>query len=228
MKEIIEFWDKALSLSDEQKKEMREYSSDEWRDLAPSEKLFDAAASLGSCRKVLDYGCGNAWAGIIAANSGCGSVTAVDPAKGAADTAKLYVETFGIPDRMEVSCVDTQWLKTVPDRSYDGLICSNVLDVILPEDAEFILREMSRIVTDDARVIIGMNHYISPEEAKEKSIDLGDGNCVYVDGVLRLVSRSDEEWTDILGRYLKVIRVDHFAWPGETSERRRLFFLGKA
>ena len=226
-KAIIDFWDRALALSDEDKKEAQQFSADDWKELAPSEKLFNAASSLGSCKKVLDYGCGNAWAGIIAAKSGCEHVTAVDPAQGAVSTAKVYAGVFGAEDRMEISCEDTSWLSKAPANTYDGLICSNVLDVIPADASDALISDMARIVTDDARVIIGMNYYIAPDVAKEKGIDLKDGKYLYVDGVLRMVSRSDEEWKDIFSKYFVVEKLEHFAWPGESEERRRLFCLRK-
>ncbi len=224
-KSIIDFWDKALSLSEEDKKELSGYSADDWKELAPSEKLYQAAASLGSCDKVLDYGCGNGWGGIVAARSGCKDVTAVDPAQGAADSARFYAEVFGAKDNMKIECIDTDWLKNVPADTYDGFICSNVIDVVMPDVAEAILSEAGRIVKKNGRAIIGMNYYISPEAAAAKGLDLKDGLFMYVDGILRLVSRSDEEWTKILGRYFTVERIEHFAWPGESEERRRLFYL---
>ena len=70
-----------------------------------------------------------------------------------------------------------------------------------------------------------MNFYMSPERAAEKGEELVNGNMVYEDGVLRLVSRSDEEWAQIFSPWYSVEKLDHFAWPGESAERRRLFIL---
>ena len=67
-------------------------------------------------------------------------------------------------------------------------------------------------MTDNASVIIGMNYYLSPEQAVERGTELQDGNCVYVNLVLRLVSFSDEEWTAIFSPYFTVEELDHFAW----------------
>ena len=97
-----------------------------------------------------------------------------------------------------------------------------------PESAEEILRESARIVRQDADVIIGLNFWMSPEKAAERGIQLTDGNRLYVDGVLRLVSRSDEEWEKIFAPWYTVERLEHFAWPGETAETRRLFYLRPA
>lgn len=56
---LIEFWDKAFSMSEEDMMQEKETGKDSWSDLAPSEKLFKAAVSLGCAGKVLDYGCGS-------------------------------------------------------------------------------------------------------------------------------------------------------------------------
>ena len=221
---LIGFWDKALALSEEDREACREEAAD-WKDMAPSEKLLKAAEALGQKKKVLDYGCGSGWAGIAAAKSGCPDVTAVDVSEGPAGAARFYAALFGAEDRMHVRCTAPDWLESVPDGTYDGFICSNVLDVVPPETAENILREAARIVTPDADVIIGLNYCLSPEKAAERGLELKDGRKLYVDGVLRLVSRSDEEWAEVFAPYFTVERLEHFAWPGEAAETRRLFYL---
>ena len=102
-----------------------------------------------------------------------------------------------------------------------------MLDVVPPETAAEILRELARISTDDASVIIGLNFYLSPEAAAQRNMNLADGNRLYVDGVLRLVSRSDDEWKKEFKSFFSVERLEHFAWPGEEKETRRLFYLKK-
>jgi hypothetical protein len=46
-----------------------------------------------------------------------------------------------------------------------------------------------------------------------------------MDGVLRLVSRTDAEWEAILAPYFEVESLTYFAWQGEEEEKRRLFRL---
>ena len=44
---LIAFWDKAFALSDEDQKQRLEDGGPDWKEIAPSEKLFQAACSLG-------------------------------------------------------------------------------------------------------------------------------------------------------------------------------------
>jgi 2-polyprenyl-3-methyl-5-hydroxy-6-metoxy-1,4-benzoquinol methylase len=224
---LISFWDKAFAMSEEEKKQMLEGDVEDWKELAPSEKLFHAACALGQRKRVLDYGCGNAWASIIAAKSGCADVTAVDAAPGAVQAARLYAERYGVSDCVNTECVSPDWLQGIPAGTYDGLICSNVLDVVPPETAEVILQGLARVTAPDGLMIVGLNYYLSPEAATAKGLELVDGNRLYVDGVLRLVSRTDEEWANSFSPWYSVEKLDHFAWPGEAKETRRLFWLRK-
>lgn len=224
---LIAFWDKAFALSEADQKQMFEGGGSDWKEIAPSEKLYQAACSLGKRNKVLDYGCGNAWASIIAAKSGCADVTAVDAAPGAVQATRLYAARYGVADRVHAVCSDSNWLQSIPDDTFDGLICSNVLDVVPPENAEEILRDLARVATRDGTVIVGLNYYLPPEAAAARNMDLADGNRLYIDGVLRLVSRTDEEWARIFSPWFTVEKLEHFAWSGEVKETRRLFWLRK-
>lgn len=224
---LISFWDHAFSMSEEEKSQLQQQESEGWKDLAPSEKLFQAARSLGHLKKVLDYGCGNAWAAIIAAKGGCPDVTAVDMAPSAVRAARIYAAHFGVADRIHPDCIASGWLQSIPAETYDGVFCSNVLDVVPPETAEEIIRESVRIIRPDGIMIVGLNYYLSPEAAAARSMELTGGNRLYVDGVLRLVSRTDEEWTQFFSSCFTVEGLEHFSWPGEAKETRRLFRLRK-
>ena len=226
---LLSFWNGAFALTEEERKQTEEEvdPGDGGRSLAPSQKLWNAARSLGSRRCVLDYGCGSGWAGIAAAKAGCRHVVCADTATNGIEAARLYGRLMGTENAIEYVHIPADWLSRQPEGRYDGLICSNVLDVIPTEAAEEILRHAARAVTADADVIIGLNHYMEPKEDAERHITLQHGNHIYVNGILRLVSRTDAEWEELLERYFAVIRLEHFAWPGETAERRRLFFLRK-
>ena len=97
--------------------------------------------------------------------------------------------------------------------------------MIPPETARDILLGAAKAVTEDALVIVGLNYYLSPEAAAERGMSLAEGRLLYIDGVLRLVSRTDGEWEEIFSPWFAVEGLDYFAWPGETAERRRLFRL---
>lgn len=220
------FWDGVFAVSEAEKEEIRKSGAGPWEELAPSEKLLKAACGLGGKRKVLDYGCGNGWAAIAAAKSGCLDVTAAEIAPNAVEATRFLAQLFDVDDRVHPVCIGEDWLSTVPAETYDGFFCSNVLDTVPPETAEAILREAARVVTPDAEVLIGLNYRLSPEAAAEKGMPLTDGCKAYLDGVLRLVSRTDAEWEAFFAPYFTVIALEYFTWTGEPAGKdRRLFRL---
>lgn len=226
-KNLVEFWDGAFTIPEEEKQAIRESGLSGPDEMAPSEKLLKAAAGLGARKKVLDLGCGNGWAAAAAAKNGCGDVTAADPAPNAAETARFIAELCGVGDRVHAVCGGNDWLKTVPAGTFDGIFISNVLDTVPPETAEELLREAARVAAEDAEIVIGLNYYLSPEKAAEKDMELTDGCKLYMDGVLRLVSRTDEEWAELFAPYFTVESLEYYAWQGEPEEKRRLFRLRK-
>ncbi len=118
-------------------------------------------------------------------------------------------------------------LKSVTPESFDGIVCSNVLDVAPMETSREIVKELARIAENEAKIVIGLNFYMSKDMAEKRKIELVEDKYLFSDGVLRLTSLSDDEWKDIFTQYFAVENLDHFAWPGEEKETRRLFLLTK-
>ena len=95
------------------------------------------------------------------------------------------------------------------------------------ETGDEILANLSRIATKGARIVIGLNFYLSPEAAMARNMELVEDKYLFVQGILRLTSLSDAQWRDRFAPYCEVERLDDFAWPGEEKETRRLFVLRK-
>jgi hypothetical protein len=54
---------------------------------------------------------------------------------------------------------------------------------------------------------------------KPHSVDIAcEERLWYMDGVLRIVSRTDEEWARLFSPLFEVESLEHFAWPGENEE----------
>ncbi len=229
--DALKFWDAAFELNDEDKEQViKEIDADiSWKGLASSEKLRDVMLEhLLGCKKVLDYGCGEGWAGITLSKAGCNDVTCVDVVENAIKFANFLSIAYGVTSNYKAKYVSTDWISKEEENSYDGIFCSNVIDVLPADVAEDIIRNISRIATKDAKIIISMNYYLEPVSRPDKNIEVKNGNEIYLNGILRVVSRTDEEWAEILSDYFEVEKIEYFAWPGETVEKRRIFILKNA
>lgn len=223
---LKDFWDKALYLSESDKDEIKKnIKGDEFKDFAPSPKLYDSVSMLSNQSLVLDYGCGSGWASIILAKLGTKKIVGVDVSGSAIDALNFYKNVFNVEDIIEGIKIDSSWLKNEEDNKYDGFVCSNVLDVIPKEMMLDILKEIHRILSKDALMVIGLNYYLDPKVAQEKGLNLVSGNELYVDGVLRLVNYSSEELKEIFSEYFIIDSLTYFRWMGEDKDTRRLFIL---
>lgn len=225
--ELVQFWDEAIKLPEDYKKQELDRVDRDYKELAPSEKLLNAVSELGSCKKVLDYGCGSGWASIVAIKSGCKDVTAVDLGNNIIDAINFYAEVYGVKEHLNAIAISPDWLHSVPSETYDGFVCSNVLDVIPLETTQDIIEQVARVVKKDAKIVIGLNFFMPEETAKSRGIELVDGKYLIMDGVLRLTSLKDEEWIQLFSPLFEIVKLDYFAWPGEPRETRRLFILKK-
>ena len=225
---LVEFWNKGFGISEEDKDEIkRSINPDvDYKSLAPSQKQYDAIVSFKGCSNVLDYGCGSGWASIIMAKNGVSHIDAVDVAKNAKEMVDAYSEGFKVSDKINAFAIDKDWLARQERNKYDGLFCSNVIDVIPLDMAKEIVKEASRVVKPGSKVIFSLNYYIDPVLMKNRGAEVS-GSLVFIDGVLRLNSMTDEEWISIFKMYFKDLKIDYYAWPNEAKETRRLFTLIK-
>lgn len=226
-KTLVEFWNKGFELSEEDKKqiEVSKGTADDLKGFALSPKLFDIVCSFKDKNNVLDYGCGSGWASLIIAKFGANKVTSVDVAPNSIEMLNSYKKAFEVNNIIDTFAIDENWLGTQEDK-YDGFFCSNVIDVVPLNMAKEIVKNAAKAVKKGARVVFSLNYYIPVKMMEDKGHKV-DGPHVYIDGVLRLTSLTDEEWSSIFKKYFKLIKLDYFAWPGEAKETRRLFVLEK-
>jgi SAM-dependent methyltransferase len=226
--DVVQFWNRAFEMSETEKDQFTQEFDPEngWKELAPSEKLRDILVeNLSDCQNVLDYGCGEGWAGIALSKTGCENVTCVDVSENAVKFAAFLGHICGAGTGFQTECVSPYWIEKAKEDSFDGVFCSNVVDVLPSDIAEDIIKNIARIAEKGAKIIISMNYYQKAVSRPEKNLEVRNGNEIYINGILRMVSRTDEEWSEILGRYFDVERIEHFSWPGETEETRRIYIL---
>ncbi|MBO4666676.1 MAG: 50S ribosomal protein L11 methyltransferase [Bacilli bacterium] len=225
---LLAFWNQSLKLNeDEFNKTKGTIDPDkDWESLAPSTKLIDALKELKDATNVLDYGCGSGWASIVLAKLGAQKITATEVAPNAIQSANAYIEAFGETSKIKTLLINEVWLKEQSKHQYDGFYCSNVIDVVPLSMAKDIIASSYEVTAPLAKVIFSTNYYIDPEKMKERGFQV-DGTKIYIDGILRLNSLTDEEWTNIFKTYYKKVDIRYFAWPGEKEEHRRIFILSK-
>ena len=223
---LVDFWNKSFNLDEDARKQLKVNINIEYKFLAPSIKQFEVLEGFAGCNNVLDYGCGSGWASIIMAKSGVKQIDAVDVASNSKDMVNLYSEAFNVGSIIGAYTVDENWLSAQDDNKFDGFFCSNVIDVIPLEMAKEIVKQSARVTTKEAKVVYSLNYYIDSELMAKKGFNV-EGSLVYIDGILRLNSLDDEEWSNLFKQYFKDVKLIYYSWPNEEKETRRLFILSK-
>lgn len=228
--QALDFWNSAFTLSDEDRaKHQKEITPDsDPAALAISMQLAQfVKENLAGCKKVLDYGCGEGWAGMSLCKQSCKDVTCVDLAENAIETVKYLAKLHGINEGFAAMAVSQDWLGAQPPESYDGVVCTCVLDVVPSEICKGIIKNLAKVCKKGATAVIGLNYYAEPVDKPEKNIYIKNGNELYLDGILRMVTRTDSEWEQLFSPYFDVEKLEYYAWNSETEPKRRMFVLKK-
>lgn len=176
------------------------------------------------CENILDVGCGTGYALIGAKLLGHKMKKGLgfDASNHAIRIAKQTVELSHIDD-LSFVVADESFLSTIPDQSYDGIICSNFLDVIPKEMSQLIIKEIQRILSDEGFFLLKLNFEL--DEAlieKIKMVEIEE-NTYQIDGVIRAYNLSTEKWIEQFNQF-KLLTSDGFQRAPHLPEDRILWF----
>ena len=177
--------------------------------------------------RVLDFGCGTGdiifqYIQNFPEKKGVGIDEAEEGISFAKETAKLsqYKNLhFFTGDIDTLSCFETA--------EFDGIILSNVLDVMPEQVDEKLLTEINRILCPGGYLFVKLNPYYKNTELQEMSYKKDDGHLYEKDGILRLHQETTEHWKRIFTRYGAIVRYVEFQYPWQEG-LNRLFLIKKS
>ncbi len=172
---------------------------------------------------VLDFGCGSGTLLFMCANRGTKQHYGIDLASEgiAYANSRARLMTKG---EYHFSVGSIEELYIIEDSCMDGIILSNIIDNMYPEDVHLLLKECKRILKDKGKMFIKLNPFISDEQIAEwnlKEIETG----VYDDGFI-LWNRKTKEWIDDLSPFFEVVNEYEFFIP-QVEQVNRIFLLIK-
>lgn len=120
-------------------------------------------------------------------------------------------------------CSDESYFESIEDESYDGVICSNFLDVIHSELSEKIVLEIKRILKPNGYFLLKLNFYLNePLIRKFKMIEI-EQDTYQMNGVIRSYNLSTETWINKFNP-LKVLSIDEYQRAEHLSKDRIILF----
>lgn len=192
------------------------------------EPLFDDCLKLfaNACTRVLDYGCGTGdvlfqLMEIKELIYGLG----IDKSeKGIEYCNKMAMLNHF--RHLDFVAGDIEQLKQIEENSFDGIILSNVLDVVPYEVAVSIMKELVRILVKGGHMFVKLNPYYSKEKLIEYGFECLRDNLYTDEGVLRLRQVDTLTWHKKFERQFEIERYLEFPYSWQEG-MNRLFLLKK-
>lgn len=115
-------------------------------------------------------------------------------------------------------------LEDIKSNSIDGIILSNIIDNITPDDSIEVLKQAKRLLKDGGKLFIKLNPYITEKQIIEWNIKVIEGNLL--DDGLMLWNQTTDEWRKLLCKYFKEYEYIDVYFP-EHEQYNRLFLMIK-
>lgn len=210
----VKFWDSIFE--QEQQKLDEKPSAAPISELKPPElqSAMEWLSEGSDC--LLDYGCGNGMLSYHCASFGVAEVFGIDISEHAVCCANALFSHTNIAYDFKVGAIDI--LKQMRDESVDGIILSNILDNLYPQDAMQVIGEGARILKPHGKVFVKLNDFISDERIIEWNIKQIEGNF-YDDGLF-LWNNTDEQWRIIFSECFDVMAQEKIYYQAHHQYNR--------
>ena len=192
------------------------------------EPMFDICLDIfaSKCKKVLDFGCGTG--DIIFqcyefGNTGYG--LGVDVSETGINYATKMAKLNNY-DNLEFKVGNISALDSYEDGSFDGIILSNVLDVMPKNIAAETFSKLTRLIPKGGLMFVKLNPYYEEGYLESFGFKPIANNLFEEDGVLRYREVDTASWKQAFEKYYEIIRYLEFPNPRQEG-MNRLFLLQK-
>lgn len=173
--------------------------------------------------RILDFGCGNGVLLFLCANHGTRYHIGIDASEAAIRNARAGAEKMQAGE-FYFCKGDISSLRDTADASLDGVILSNILDQLYPEDANSLLLEIHRILKTNGKLLVKLNPYLTQKQIVQWGIRVVQGRLL--DDGLLLLNYTTEEWAAFFARGFQIAQYREILFP-EYQQTNRLFCLTK-
>ncbi|MGS0972386.1 MAG: class I SAM-dependent methyltransferase [Candidatus Izemoplasmataceae bacterium] len=186
--ELIEFWNDFF-------KEHKPMTLDK-KDMKVEHELDQYIKDVGDyASTILDLGTGSGYCILTAALLGSKMThgLAIDPSLKAIETLNETLKNSNI-NTIETKVGTHVILDSYEDGSFDGVLSSNVLDVVPYETSEQMIEEIKRLLKPKGLLMLKLNFYLTEDMIKRTKAVRMAHNTYAINGVLRSHNLTTEEW----------------------------------
>ena len=188
--------------------------------------LEDAICWLSNESKtILDYGCGSGTMLFKCANyeNVCMCV-GIDISQKAVELGRETALLNNLEGKVEFSCGGIMSLEKIEENSFDSAILSNIIDNVIPSDTISIIRNISRIVIPNGKILIKLNPYLKQEQLDEYGLKLITNNLYLENEGTYLRNLSTSQWEEIIKQFF-IIKEYKEIFFEEFRQYNRIFLL---
>lgn len=188
--------------------------------------LADALEWLASGGgSILDFGCGNGLMLLLcAARQAVRRCVGIDLSARAVELARATADLNGLSGKAEFLCDTVQALVNMGNASFDGAILSNIIDNVLPEDAETMLDSIHRTVKPRGKILVKLNPFLTEDLISQYGLVLIKDNCFLEKDGIFLRNLETREWRKMLEQRFTISEYS-YVYYREADTYNRLFLL---
>lgn len=188
--DLISFWDKQF--------ERLEAEAINVEDLTVDNPLDEMLVDLGNqCERILDYGCGSGYGIFVSSLMGkhVKEGIGIDTSKHAIDFCKKTAQKSNIKNLSFIQGSE-EVLDIYKDKPFDGIICSNVLDVIPYETSESLIQTLTDVLKKGGYFLLKINFYLTEALIEKIHMQALDERSYAMNGILRGVNLTNQVWIE--------------------------------
>lgn len=179
------------------------------------------------CENVLDIGTGSGYClfktKILGSKFKQG--LGIDPSKNAINYLRKTCEISNINDLKFIKG-NHEILSSFKDDSFDGISCSNVLDVVPEKTSNEIINEIVRLLKPGGLLVLKLNFFLDKEMMEQIRMKEVAPHTFERDGVIRGLNFTTEDWIQKLNQ-LSLVKTGSFPRLKNGPEDRLLMFMKK-
>lgn len=180
---------------------------------------------INESKTILDYGCGSGTMLLkCASHKNITKCLGIDISQKAVELGKETAKLNNLENKTEFYCGEKSALEKIPENSFDGVILSNIIDNVIPEDALDILKNVSRIVIPKGKILIKLNPYLKQEQLDEYGLTLINNNLYLENEGIYLLNLTNSQWKDFIEQFFFIKDYKEIYFE-KFNQYNRMFLL---
>jgi ubiquinone/menaquinone biosynthesis C-methylase UbiE len=171
-------------------------------------------------KRVIDVGSG--WGYGIIATKLLGSMIeegyALDPSQHALDAYHATLDKSHITG-LKSLCGTHEELKAFADQTFDGVICSNVLDVVPLTTSMEIISEIKRLLKPQGLCLLKFNFFLDDALIERIHMKKIDEDTYIINGVIRGLNKTTDAWIEIFSDFQLLEKAEFERIPNGPKDR---------